>query len=1044
MHREYRPDHMHHGEEGAFGLPIVDHEHDERALIAFTALLGGLIGADLLLGLLGWERQRFPLGLSPAMIAALLGAVYIIYGTLQSLLQRRIGADLALAQACLAALMIGQPFVAAEVVFIALLGEVLEAVTFARTRRALGRLVEQTPRTARVRRDGQEVEVPAHDVVIGDRVVVRAGDRVPVDGTILTGRSTVDQSALTGESLPIDKGPGDPVFTGTINQFGAIEVVAEKVGGDTTFGQVLRLVAQAKRRKAPLEKTADRLARYFLPLVELVAGGTLLVGYLAGWPDVWSRTVAVLVVACPCGLVLATPAAMLASMAWLARHGVLIKGGSALESLASCDTFAFDKTGTLTKGKPQFTSLIAVGGRDEESLLRLSASAEAASRHPLAAAVVEEARRRSLELLEPIEATVLPGAGVQARCAAQDEESHTVLVGNRRLLSEHGLGIDPPVEALLGELDGRGQTALLVAVDGEVAGVIGVHDAIRPEAHDVIHDLRHMKIKEIAILTGDREPAARAVAKRVHADTVAAELLPADKARWIEERRASGRRVAMVGDGINDAPALAQADAGIALGGIGADLAAEAGGIIILGDPLRVLPDLLGLARSTVAVIRQNIIGFAFGLNAVAMLSATLGILGPVAAAILHQVGSLLVLLNSMRLLVFGDWAELPPFRRARQIGAWIGRVDDHVDLDRAWRWAWGRRRAVVAIALISLLAGYAASGWTAIGPDEVGVLQRFGRYRGTLGPGLHLRWPYPIESVRTIAPDRVRSLEIGFRAAARPQAGSLGWEASHDRQESDPIEDEGLLLTGDGRYVEVSATLQYAIDREDPEYGRRFLLGVADGEGAVRSLAESVIREEVGRRELLDLLTSGRRQAEEAAAELLRTRLQAYRFGLAVRGVSFQDIHPPLAVLDAYRDVSRATSDRQRRINEATAYRDQVVTEAHGKSRALRNAAEADRSRQLALAAGSAHSFESLREARQYAPALTDFRLFWKMVADAFAGKDKLILDEESGRRRHLVMPGLPWDQMMPAIRPEPPPRATDTMPPADARPESPRNPEP
>ncbi|MGP0070018.1 MAG: FtsH protease activity modulator HflK [Isosphaeraceae bacterium] len=1032
---------MHHGEGGAFGLPIVDHEHDERALIAFTALLGGLIGADLLLGLMGWHPGRFPMGLSPTMIAALLGAIYIVYGTLQSLLQRRIGADLALAQACLAALMIGQPFVAAEVVFIALLGEVLEAVTFARTRRALGRLVEQTPRTARVRRDGQEIEIPAHQVIVGDRVVVGPGERVPVDGIILNGRSTVDQSALTGESLPIDKGPGDPVFTGTINQFGAIEVDAEKVGNDTTFGQVLRLVAQAKRRKAPIEKTADRMARYFLPLVELVAGVTLLVGYLAGWPDVWSRTVAVLVVACPCGLVLATPAAMLASMAWLARHGVLIKGGSALESLAACDTFAFDKTGTLTRGKPQFTSLTAVGGRDEESLLRLAASAEAASRHPLAAAVVEEARRRSIELLDPIDASVLPGAGVQAGCTGSGEVSQTVLVGNRRLLAEHGVGVDPPVEALLGVLDARGQTALLVAVDGEVAGVIGVHDAIRSEAHDVIHDLRHMKIKEIAILTGDREPAARAVAKRVHADTVAAELLPADKARWIEERRASGRRVAMVGDGINDAPALAQADAGIALGGIGADLAAEAGSIIILGDPLRVLPDLLGLARGTVAVIRQNIIGFAFGFNAVAMLSATLGILGPVAAAILHQVGSLLVLLNAMRLLVYGDWAELAPFRLARQAGAWIGRVDDLVDLEKAWRSAWGRRRAVAAIAIMALVFIYAASGWIVIGPDEVGVLQRFGRYRGTLSPGLHWRWPYPIESVRRIAPERVRSLAIGFRAVARPQADSLGWEASHDRRESDPIEDEGLLLTGDGRYVELSATLQYAIDSSDPESSRRFLLGVADGEGAVRSMAESVIREVVGRRELLELLAAGRRRAEEAAVELLQKRLLAYGFGLAVRDVSFQDIHPPLGVLDAYRDVSRANSDRQRRINEAGAYRDQVVTEARGKARADRDAAEADRSRQLAMASGSAHSFASLREARQYAPSLTDFRLFWKMVEGAFAGKDKLILDEVSGRRRHVVMPGLPWDRMIPAVRPDSP---THTIAPADALPESPRKPQP
>ena len=375
---------------------------------------------------------------------------------------------------------------------------------------------------------------------------------------------------------------------------------------------------------------------------------------------------------------------------------------------------------------------------------------------------------------------------------AAGEADHTVLVGNRRLLDEQGIVIETGVQEILAQLDARGETALIVAIDGEVAGIIGVHDAIRPEAHDVIHDLRHLKIKEIAVLTGDREPAARAIAKRIHADTVAAELLPADKARWIEERRAAGRRVAMVGDGINDAPALAQADAGIALGGIGADLAAEAGGIIILGEPLRILPDLLSLARGTVAIIRQNIIGFAFGFNAVAMLSATLGLLGPVAAAILHQIGSLLVLLNSMRLLVFGDWAQLPPFRIARQIGAWVGRFDNRMDLEKAWGWIWSHRRAVLAFTLIGMLIAFGTSGWTSIGPDEIGILQRFGRYQGTLGPGLHSRWPAPIERVLTVAPDRVRSLEIGFRTASRSQEGSVGWESTHGRQSGDPAEDQG------------------------------------------------------------------------------------------------------------------------------------------------------------------------------------------------------------------------------------------------------------
>jgi Cu+-exporting ATPase len=1032
MHREYRPADMNHLRAHAFGGGHGhdhhhhdhehDHTHDERALYLLTAVMGALIGGEVVFGWLGWEGWRAPGGVSLALIAAVIGGFRIVYGALEALAHGRVGADVALAQACVAALVIGQPFVAAEVVFIALVGEVLEAVTFARTQKAIHRLLDQTPRTARVRRDGVEQEIPASEVLAGDVVVVRPGERVPVDGPVLAGRTSVDQSALTGEPIAVDKGAGETVYTGTLNQFGVIEVRAEKVGHETTLGQVLRLVADSQKRKAPLERTADRLARYFLPVVEAVAGLTLLAGYILGWPDVWFRAVAVLVVACPCALILATPAAVLASMAWLARHGVLIKGGAALERLAACDAFAFDKTGTLTLGRPELGSLVPLGGTSEADLLRLAATAEASSPHPLALVVTREAARRGVAPLPVAEAVAQPGAGVAARVRPDgDGPGRSVLVGNRRLMDEHGVAIDEETGQALAALDDRGETTLVVAVDGSVIGLIGARDAVRPEAHDVVHDLKHLHFKLIAILTGDRASAAKLVAKKTHIKTVEAELLPADKAGWVERTQAEGRRVAMVGDGINDAPALAAAHVGIALGGIGADLAAEAGDLVVLGEPLRVLPDLVRISRKTVAVIRQNIIGFAFGLNAVAMASAALGVLGPVPAAILHQAGSLLVLLNAMRLLAFGDWHRMTPVRQLRDLGDAIGRLDDRIDPGLALGRFLSHWRALAALGAIAGLVAYATWGWTAVKPDEVGLVRRLGRFVGALGPGLHLRWPPPFETVTRLQPERVRSLEVGFRTVGSEGAEGLRWESGHGRAfgAAALAEDEALLLTGDGQFVELAAAAQYRLDARSTETLRDYAFGVADPERALRPLAESAVRTVVGRMRLEALLTRDRHEAERAAAALLQVRADAYRLGLIVTGVAFQDVHPPLAVVDAFRDVSRAESDRQRRLNEAGTYRAEAVAGARGQAAVTLNRAEADRASRVDRTSGEADAFRYLAAARAGHPALTDHQLYWEAVAGTLAGKDKVVLDPSRTRTRHLIVPDFPAGSSAPPVLP-------------------------
>jgi heavy metal translocating P-type ATPase len=491
------------------------------SLYLLTALIGLLIGLDLWPGLVAWTGWALPTwsnewlgGYRIALIAAILGGARVLYTSVEALLEGRVGADLAVAIACVAAVLFNKPLVAAEIVFIGMLGECLESFTFERTQRAIRRIVEVCPRRCWVVRDGQEVRVFTHELQVGDTVVVKPGGRIPADGVVVDGRSAVDASALTGESLPVDKGPGDPVLAGTLNQLGALTIRAERVAEQTVVGRVVELTARALREKAPLERTADRLAKYFLPVVLALAAVTFLVGValaLGKQPpdqrDLWNAirlsidpTLAVLVVACPCALILATPAAVIAALGRLAGTGVLIKGGTALERLANVRAFAFDKTGTLTEGRLELGDVIGLSGVPAEELLRLAAAAEQRSEHPLARLIVQAAAGRGVAAEQVEDFQAHPGAGVTARLAG----GAALTVGNPRLLAEQGIPLTDEARALVERLDAAGQTVLLVARDGVLSGVVGARDRVRPEAAGVVAELRGLGIQDIALLTGDR------------------------------------------------------------------------------------------------------------------------------------------------------------------------------------------------------------------------------------------------------------------------------------------------------------------------------------------------------------------------------------------------------------------------------------------------------------------------------------------------------------------------------------------------------------
>jgi Cu+-exporting ATPase len=543
---------------------------------------------------------------------------------------------------------------AAVIVVLVLLGKYIEARATSRTDAAVRSLLALEPRTARVVRAGVEADIPVADVTPGDTLILRPGEQVPVDASVVSGESSVDESMLTGESLPVDKAAGDRVLAGTLNTTGSLRLAAEAVGADTTLRQIARLVREAQGSKAPIARVADRVSGVFVPIVLVLATLTFAAWWLLAPPG--SRlsialltSVSVLIIACPCALGLATPTAIIAATGRAARRGILIKSAPALEAAARITTVVLDKTGTLTSGRPTLTDILPAPGFTEAELLRLAASAQRPSEHPIAGAVVRAAADRDVVLSEPIAFRAHPGAGVEAVV-----EGCSVLIGRGTLLA--GRGIHVSLTDRAAALAASGRTPLFVAVDGAPAGVLAVVDSVKPSAAAAVAALRESGLN-VVMLTGDQRPVADAVARAVGIERVFAEVYPSEKADLVARLQHStpAHRVAMVGDGVNDAPALARADVGVAIA-TGAGAALHAADITLLRDDLAGLPEALALARQTLRTIRQNL-GWAFAYNALCIPLAagvlypvTGWLLSPMLASAAMALSSISVVLNSLRL----------------------------------------------------------------------------------------------------------------------------------------------------------------------------------------------------------------------------------------------------------------------------------------------------------------------------------------------------------------------------------------------------------
>jgi len=628
---------VHETKQAAKQSDCMEHEHGEGSHIQDYIVI---VSTSFLLSGYWFEWLPTILEVNTALIAAIIGGLPIIIAAVTAIYKRgdtKVG--LLVSIAIIASIAIGEYFAAAEVALIMTIGEMLEHITLEKSNTALKKLAALAPLKARIIEDGTEREIAAELVKLGDKLRVKPGEKIPVDAMVIAGYGTVDQATITGESIPIECRTGASVFGGTIVTMGSIEIIATKVGPDTALGHIIKMVKEAQASKAPSARIIDRWANWFVPL----SLATAVLVYLVTGDIV--RGVTILIVFCPCAMLLSTPTAVAAAIGAAARRGILIKGGEILEKVGSLDAILFDKTGTITLGKPSIKDIRCYNGWHRNELLAIAAGIEKRSEHHLAKAIIQAAEKENISFIEPTYWEPVIGQGIMA-----EKDGDSFLLGNRLLIENKHVILTQEQQEYCQKNQTAGGTVLFIAANGVMIGMITIQDLIREGSKDAIAALYHEKIKKIVLLTGDAVAVGEAIGAQVNIPIVHGDLLPADKVQYVETYQRSGFKVAMIGDGINDAPALAKADIGIAMGYSGTDIAIEAADIVLLSDDLKKITETIQKSRKAICTIWQNIV-VANVINFVAIILAAFGLLGPVAAAIVHNVGAIIVVLNSARLL---------------------------------------------------------------------------------------------------------------------------------------------------------------------------------------------------------------------------------------------------------------------------------------------------------------------------------------------------------------------------------------------------------